>query len=62
MQENVAKFVVITTIFIAFVIIVLFLFNAELTPFFDNLTDFFKGIPDSKDFNLPTVEPKDFDS
>ena len=53
MQENVAKMIMITTVFIAIVISVLIIFNAELTPFFDDMSEFITGEPKSSEFNLP---------
>lgn len=59
MQENVAKLIIISTVFIGIVITILILFNKELTPFFD-FTDIFSNL--YKDFSLPELKPKDFDS
>ena len=53
MQENVAKMIIISTVFIATVITVLIIFNSELTPFFDDMSEFLTGEPKTSEYNLP---------
>ena len=57
MQENIAKFIIITTVFIAIVITILILFDKELTPFFDDMSHFLMGQPKTSDFDIPKVNP-----
>lgn len=57
MQDNTAKFFIITVCMIAIVISFLLIFHSELTPIFDNLYEILLGIPKTSDTDIVPDRP-----
>lgn len=57
MQDNTAKFTIITVCMIAIIISFLIIFHDQLTPIFDNLYEILLGIPKTSDTDMVPDRP-----